>query len=417
MPEAEISNLFLVPIDDLAVTIDAWLEANWSLDIRLDEWWRRLFDAGYAFPGWPLGLGGFDATPAARATVTGTMARAGVIGPPAGTGPNMTAPTLLRHGTAEQQRRFLPPLGRGEVQWCQLFSEPGAGSDLASLATRAELDGDELVISGQKIWSSRADVSAWGMLLCRTDIDRPKRQGITFVMIDMHQPGIEVRPVRQMNGDRAFCEVFLAEARARLADVIGDVNDGWSVARTTLASERTAAADGRRRGLVTVDPAIADRQLGEPVGQLIGRAAAGAPGSGRRPDLLLDWRSMQAIADERGLQDDPVVRDRLMHYFVDSEVHRLNRGRVDGSILKLSLAMLAHRSRDLSLGMLGADGMLSGAGGGHTDRARRAALSSFVPSIGGGTNEIQRNIIGERNLGLPREPGDEEQVPFKELRR
>jgi alkylation response protein AidB-like acyl-CoA dehydrogenase len=406
-----------VPIEDLSVTIDAWLKANWSLDIGLGEWWRRLFDAGYAFPSWPVGLGGFDATPAEREIVTSAMAEAGAIGPPAGSGPNMTGPTLLRHGTAEQRRRFLPPLGRGEVQWCQLFSEPGAGSDLASLATRAELDGDELVISGQKIWSSRADVSDWGMLLCRTDIDLPKRQGITFVMIDMRQPGIEVRPVRQMNGDREFCEVFLTEARARLADVIGDVNEGWTVARTTLASERTAAAAGRRRGLITVDAGVASGHLAEPVGQLVASAAAAASSSGGRPEVLLDWRSMRAIADRRGLGGDPVVRDRLMQYFVDAEVHRLNRGRVDGSMLKLSLAMLAHQSRDLSMAMLGAEGMLSGAEPGRTDRVQRAALSSFVPSIGGGTNEIQRNIIGERNLGLPREPGDDEHVPFRELRR
>ena len=402
-----------MPGDDLATAVAAWIERNWSLDMSLRQWWHRLFDSGYGFPRWPAGIGGFGASGAEHATVTTAIVDAGVIAPPGGVGVRMAAPTLLRHGNDDQLRRFLPPIGRGDARWCQLFSEPGAGSDLAGLATRAEIDGDELVVTGQKIWSSRADISDWGMLLCRTDTRVPKRDGITFVLIEMRQPGIEIRPVRQMNGDAQFCEVFLTEARARRVDVVGGLGGGWDVARTTLAFERAAAAEGQRRGLVAIDVA-APTQLERPVGEMLAARRSGDEGS-VRPRLLLDWPTMRALAEQRGVKAQPVQRDRLLHYYVRSEVHRLNghrlraggsaRGTLDGPLMKLSLAMLAHESRDVSLSVLGAEGMLSrAAADGELDLVQRAALSSFVPSLGGGTNEIQRNLIAERSLGLPREP-------------
>jgi alkylation response protein AidB-like acyl-CoA dehydrogenase len=402
-----------MPSDDLAASVAGWIERNWSLDLPLGEWWRRLFESGYGFPGWPAGLGGFGASAAEQAAVTTAIAGAGVIAPPGGVGSKMAAPTLLRHAGDDQLLRFLPPIGRGEVRWCQLFSEPGAGSDLAGLTTHAEIDGDELVVSGQKVWSSGAEVSDWGMLLCRTDRRVPKRDGITFVLIDMRQPGIEVRPVRQMNGDAQFCEVFLTEARAQRADVVGGLGGGWGVARTTLAFERAAAAEGQRRGLVVIDVAR-PRQLDRRVGDLLAMRRSGTEEPARlRP--LLDWPTMRALAEQHRVTDQPVRRDQLMHFYVRSEVHRLNGrrlraagsagGALDGPLMKLSLAMLAHHSRDVSLSVLGAEGMLTGASGeAELAPVQRAALSSFVPSIGGGTNEIQRTLIAERSLGLPREP-------------
>jgi alkylation response protein AidB-like acyl-CoA dehydrogenase len=409
--------------------IHAWLEANWELDLTLELWWDRLFDAGYAFPSWPEGLGGFGANPGEARRVSAALAAAGVVGPPSGNGPNMGGPTLVKHGTGEQQQRLVAPMGRGKTQWCQLFSEPGAGSDLASLATKAERDGDEFVVTGQKVWNSKADVSEWGMLLCRTDPDVPKHRGLSFIMIDMRQPGIEVRPLVQMNGASEFCEVFLTEARARVADVIGDIDDGWNVARTTLNHERASAAAGKSRGLVTVEAGAGGGNLDRTVGELIEAASRAAADPTTRAELLLSSRSMIELAARHGAATSPALRDRLMRYYVHSEVYRYNgqrtrdlakaraAGPLDGSTAKLDLAMLAHESRDLSLAILGAEGMLSGESAAEHGRVQRAGLSSFVPSLGGGTNEIQRNIIGERTLGLPREPGNDNDVPFRELRR
>ena len=412
----------------VADDVGAWIEANWSAEMLLGDWWRRLFDAGYSFPTWPQGMGGFGATPSQANAVAAALGSAGVIGPPVGNGPNMGGPTLLRHGTDDQQQQFVPAMARGETQWCQLFSEPGAGSDLASLATRAEADGDEFVVSGQKVWNSRADVSEVGMLLCRTNPDQPKHRGLTFVMIDMRQPGIEVRPLVQMNGASEFCEVFLTDARARLADVIGNVDDGWNVARTTLIHERASAAAGKRRGLVSVDAGGMSGNLGRSVGELVEQSKRAAADPRRRWELLLNSRTMLALAKQHGVHEHPALRDRLMRYYIHSEVYRLNGQRArdwaksgkpapDGSMMKLDLAMLAHESRDLSLSVVGAEGMLAGPDAGEHGRVQRAALSSFVPSLGGGTNEIQRNILGERNLGLPREPGSDNDLAFKDLRR
>ena len=187
----------------------------------------------------------------AAAVVTSVLARNHVVAPPTGgVAAALAAPTVLKHGTAVQIRELVRPIAAGETAWCQLFSEPGSGSDLASVGTRAVRDGSEWVVTGQKVWNSAADVADFGMLLARTDFDQPKHRGITYFVIDMHQAGIEVRPLRQMNGLANFCEVFLTEARAQSALVIGDVNDGWRVAQTTLASERNSIAGGRPPGLL-----------------------------------------------------------------------------------------------------------------------------------------------------------------------
>jgi len=393
--------------------IHEWIATNWCLDITLREWWQRLADAGYAFPHWPIGFGGSGAHPSTTRTVLAALGTAGVIGPPTGNAPNMGAPTLLAHGTPEQQDQFVKPVANGTESWCQLFSEPGAGSDLAGLATRAERDGDEFVISGQKVWNSAADTSDWGMLLARTNLDAPKHAGISWMMIDMRQPGIEVRPLVQMNGGAEFCEVFMTEARVPLANVVGAIDDGWNVARTTLTFERGSIGQSIPKGLVQAKAGAASGQLDRTVGEIleVARRAAAAPT--RRADVMLGAKSMIRLAREFGRTNDPVVRQRVADYFIRSEVHRLTgqRGRdnskggrpgPEGSILKLSTAMLAHRSRDTSLSILGAEGMLMGRDARDNGRVQQTALTSHAPSLGGGTNEIQRNIIGERVLGLPR---------------
>ncbi len=405
-----------------------WIDANWSLEITLAEWWRRLFEAGLTFPSWPTGLGGSGANAADTRTVGAALGAAGVIGPPSGNGPNMGGPTLIAHATPEQQQRFLPPMALGEHQWCQLFSEPGAGSDLASLATKADRDGDEFVVTGQKVWNSRAEVSGWGMLLARTNPDVPKHRGITFMMIDMDQPGVEVRPLVQMNGAAEFCEVFMTEARVKVSDVIGDINDGWNVARTTLTHERAGAASGRSRGIVDIAAGGIAGNLDLTAGELIERAASAARDPKKRFEVMLNSRTMIALAKGTGATADPARRDQLMRFHVNTEIYRLTGLRSrdlakskqpgpDGSMMKLSLAMLSHQSRDLSLSMLGAEGMLIDDDARDGGRIQRAGLSAFAPSLGGGTNEIQRNIIGERTLGLPREPGNDAEIPFRDLRR
>lgn len=420
------------PVERVGELVAEWLDSNWSLEITLAEWWSRLARAGFSQPTWPTGVGGLGASVAQGRAVMQSLAQRGVIAPPTGNGPAMGGPTVIAHGTPDQRTRFVLPLATGRSAWCQLFSEPGAGSDLASLGTRAERDGDEFVINGQKVWNSAADVSDLGMLLARTDADVPKHRGISFIMIDMNQPGVEVRPLVQMNGASEFCEVFFTDARARVADVIGDLHDGWKVARTTLLFERANAGGSKTRGVVTVTAGPGGGNLDRTTGELLAEAresAAKSPrDSHRRGEVLLNSRAMIKLARDLGRHEEPIVRQKLMRYFLDSEVYRLNNQRSrdlsrtkqagpDGSMLKLQLALLAHHSRDLSLDLLGAEGTVAGPDSREGGRYVHTALSSPIPSLGGGTNEIQRNIIGERNLGLPREPSNDSEVPFRELRR
>jgi alkylation response protein AidB-like acyl-CoA dehydrogenase len=411
-----------------ADSLDEWIEASWSRDLTLAEWWQRLADAGYAFPHWPEGLGGRGLSAGRSFEIQTVLGRHGVIGPPTGNAPNMGVPTVLAHGTDEQKARFVTPVANGQALWCQLFSEPGAGSDLASLACKAERDGDEFVITGQKVWNSSADISEWGMLLARTNVDAPKHAGITWMMIDMRQPGIEVRPLVQMNGGAEFCEVFLTEARVPVENVIGGVDNGWSVARTTLTYERGSVGKRYPKGLIEMRAGSMSGNLDQRVGDLIEQAKRAANDPNKRFDIMLGAKSMIHLARDLGVSGDPVVRDRVADYYIRSEVHRLTGQRSrdnakggkagpEGSIMKVALAMLAHRSRDLSLSLLGAEGMLVGSDARDNGRVQRAGLSAFAPSFGGGTNEIQRNILGERFLGLPREPGHDGDIPFRELKR
>ena len=256
----------------LAAEVQAWVDANWDTSITVREWWRRLADAGYAYPSWPAGLGGRGPPRRDAMTIAGVLARNGVIGPPVGAmAATLAAPTLLEHATEAQLAELVRPIATGEAAWCQLFSEPGSGSDLASVGTRAVPDGDEWVVTGQKVWNSAADTADFGMLLARTDVDVPKHAGITYFVIDMHQPGIEARPLKQMNGASNFCEVFLTEARVRADHVIGEVNGGWRVAQSTLFHERNSVAGGGLPGLVLARSGP-EGDLDRKVGEVLDRA-------------------------------------------------------------------------------------------------------------------------------------------------
>lgn len=402
-----------------------WIGEHWHLDLTLREWWERLADAGWAFPTWPEGLGGRALSGGAAREVVAALDRAGVIGPPSGVGQSMGGPTVLAHGTESQRSQLIPPLATGAEAWCQLFSEPGAGSDLASLRTSAVLDGGEWIITGQKVWNSGAHLADRGLLLARTDRTVPKHEGITFFVIDMDQPGIEVRPLRQMNGEAEFCEVFITEARVPADRIIGGRNNGWRVARTTLAYERAGVAAGRTRGTVSSFPGEAAGMLDRPVAEIIASAAQ----TGQRPvtGFVIDNRSLQTLARERGRSGDALMRDHLARFKSMTEVNRLNglRGRAaaasgrrpggEASVGKLAMSDIARTSREIAFAAMGAHGMLSDADAPGEGALHRVALASFGAAMGGGTDEIQRNVVGEQALGLPREPSVDRAVAFNEL--
>ena len=232
-------------LEDIRGDVRSWLKQHWDPELSLIEWRTRLADSGWGRPNWPVAWCGRGLPAAAVEAVTDEISKTGAVGVPEGVGMHLAAPTLLEHGSETVKERFIRKTLTGEMTWCQLFSEPGAGSDLASLTTRADRDGDEWVVTGQKLWNTSAGHADFGLLLARTDWDVPKHEGITYFVISMRQPGVEVRPLRQMNGHASFNEVFLDEALVPADHVIGEVNGGWSVALTTLAHERRLAPAGR----------------------------------------------------------------------------------------------------------------------------------------------------------------------------
>jgi alkylation response protein AidB-like acyl-CoA dehydrogenase len=411
-----------------AEEVHQWVDEHWSLDITVGVWWERLAEAGYAYPSWPGGLGGLGASGPECRTIQSVLAARGVIGPPSGhVGAGLTAPTLLAHGDEAQKQRYVRAIADGREAWCQLFSEPGSGSDLASLGTRAVRDGCEWVVTGQKVWNSAADSADFGMLMARTDIDRPKNQGISYFLIDMHQPGIEVRPLKQMNGDSSFCEVFLTEARVRADAMVGGVAEGWQVAQTTLGAERNAVANRGGRGLVAAISGSAgdlDRLTGE-VFEEVARAGGRRP----RPKVLksnaVPWRTMADWARRSGAASDPVTRQELARYHAQIRVNswlmqRIARsgGRLtgaDGSLAKLATSRICQQSRELGYRIAGSSGLLLGPDSPLDGTFQPMALGSPGARLGGGTDEIQLNIVGERGLALPREPAPDREVPYRDL--
>ncbi|MEY2566712.1 MAG: hypothetical protein QOE35_1241 [Actinomycetota bacterium] len=284
----------------------------------------------------------------------------------------MAGPTLIAHGTPEQQQRWLPALRRGEEIWCQLFSEPDAGSDLASLGTKAARDGDEWVVNGQKVWSSGAQHSDWGMLLVRTGPTAPKHAGITWMALDMHAPGVTVRPLRQMNGGAHFNEVFLENVRVPSGHVVGDLDAGWTVATTTLLNERLMV--GGMLGQEDMVAALLDL----------------ARDVGRSRDLLVRQDLARVLQSAYAL--------RYLNYRMLTDIGRTGMPGPEASIAKLVTARLFADATDLALRLLGPAGA---AGDSLWPTAR---LEAPALRIGGGTDEVLKNVIGERILGLPREP-------------
>jgi alkylation response protein AidB-like acyl-CoA dehydrogenase len=411
-------------VEPLAATragqeLRSWIEANWNPELSLVEWRTRLADSGWACPTWPLAWCG-RALPAAFADmVSDEITRAGAIGVPDGVGMHLAAPTILEHGSDDLKRRLLRSTVTGEITWCQLFSEPGSGSDLAGLTTRAEPDGDEWIVNGQKVWTTSATHADYGLLAARTDWDVPKHQGITSFVISMQQPSIEVRPLRQMNGHASFNEVYFDDARIPAGNLVGEVGHGWAVALTTLAHERRYAVMGQAPARARTDgrawrEAAAERAvLYEPYKWYPQRAG--------RVDLVVD----RAIAT--GANTDPLIRQEMARLIgmARTATWTAQRDRAaralgrppgpEGSLGKLAASNVARAASRVHSLIAGASGMLTGADSPLGGTIAEIFVSVPAVSIAGGTDEIQRNILGERVLGLPREPDASHQLPFRDV--
>jgi alkylation response protein AidB-like acyl-CoA dehydrogenase len=390
---------------DLRTRVKDFLAAH-DVDGDRLEFLRARFDAGLAWVHYPVGLGGLDAPRELQAVVDSEFAAAGAPDNNPrriGIGLGMAAPTILAHGTPVQRDRWLRPLWTGEQVWCQLFSEPGAGSDLAALATRAVRDGDDWVVSGQKVWTSMAHLASWGILVARTDPEVPKHAGLTYFVLDMHAEGVEVRPLRQITGEAEFNEVFLDEVRIPDDQRLGAVGNGWRVAQTTLMNERVAIGGGatpRESGAITA--------------------------------VCAAWRTRPALRT-------PAAHEELMRLWVDTETARLTANRFreqlaagapgpEGSAAKYAFATLNQAVTSFEVDLLGADGLLYDDWSSDTWATERPTVVDFLGrsagyrylrargnSIEGGTSEILRNIIAERVLGLPGEIRVDKDVAWKDL--
>ncbi|MFM7756967.1 MAG: acyl-CoA dehydrogenase family protein [Actinomycetota bacterium] len=364
------------------------------------------YDHGLAWVHFPEGFGGLGVRPELNRLVEERLRKAGAQPQdPSTFFIALAGPTIVTHGSDEVKKRFLRPMFTGEERWCQLFSEPGAGSDFAGLGTRAVRDGDEWIVNGQKVWNTLAHLGDWGMLVTRTDPDQPKHKGMTYFAVDMRSPGVEVRPLRQITGEAEFNEVYLTDARIPDAHRIGDVGEGWRVALTTLMNERTAIGGGgggttRRRGPID--------------------------------EVVKIWK------DRPESDRSAAHKDRLMQLWCRSETLRLTNMRAseaakagnpgpEGSIAKLMLAEFNKETTAFAVELLGAAGMIDfdytfrrpenlsvdGSDGG----VRHSFLRSRANSIEGGTSEIMRNILGEQVLGLPGEPRLDKDLPWSKVPR
>lgn len=351
------------------------------------RWQRTLWDGGWAGVAWPKSFGGRGGRPIEASIFGQEQSRFGVSTGVFAIAHGMVGPTLMRHGTPEQQARFLPAMLRGDDVWCQLFSETEAGSDLANLRTRAEfdVDRDEWVVTGQKVWTSQAAESSWGILLARTDLDVPKHRGITYFLLDMASPGIDIRPLRQITGHSHFSEVFLDGVRIPSAMVVNGVGGGWKAAVTTLSNERAAISGSDR---------------------------------GKEFDLVVD------LVRRHDKAHDPIIRQRLADCYCRHQVLSFLTYRMqtalsmgtpmgaEASVMKLFYAEHIRRLADLAVTVEGVGGSLA-ADAEDDGLWQGRMLSALSIKIAGGTNEVQHNVIGERVLGLPPEPRIDRDIPFR----
>ena len=352
-------------------------------------WYAELGESGLATPGWPAEYGGLGLAADAAAVITDELTRLRADRPADEfIGLALAGPTIIEWGSDEQKERFLRPIALAEHRWCQLFSEPGAGSDLASLRTRAVKDGNHWVVNGQKVWSSYSDRADFGLLMARTDPSQPKHRGISYFLLDMHAPGVEVRPLRQLNGHSEFGEVFFTDVVVPDGDRLGPEGLGWPVAISTLMQERSGLS--------------------------------GRPGVGPGQADTLAVRARQT-----GAWEEPALRDRIMQAFITERVLQMATVRAFAALGRSepgaegSIRKLTHAQLEVTLGLLATeaepgDAIAWDPADQNAAAATEAFLSGKILSIAGGTSEIQRNIIGERVLGLPRDRDPYADTPFEE---
>jgi alkylation response protein AidB-like acyl-CoA dehydrogenase len=366
--------------------------------LEYNDWCHRLGEAGYATPSWPKEYGGAGLDPDGVRAVMEELDRYKVPRSFNVIGMGMGGPTIMQWGSEEMKRKLLPPLAQHRDIWCQLFSEPSAGSDVATLGTRAIRDGDEWIVNGQKVWTTMAHMAKWGMLVARTDPDAPKHKGLTYFIIDMHSPGVEVRPLKQITGDAEFNEVFFTDARVPDSMRVSEVGNGWAVATETLMNERVALS------------------------------GAGSIGGGNTGGGPVDTLIQQAKASGKW-DAEPVLRSKLVQLAIEGRVNKITNLRAaaartggkrpgpEGSITKLFQAEYNKRLQSTAMELLGASATAWSADQSANASAVRGFLRSRANTIEGGTSEIMRNILGERVLGLPKEPATDRDIPWNEIPR
>jgi len=369
--------------------------AGWGASAELKAWLRTVVDARWAAPRWPTEWYGRGLSDAQARIIEREFAKVGAPG--AGQDrTNLWANTLLAKGTPALKAKLIGLLLCSDVGMCLLYSEPGAGSDLAGIRTRADRQGDNFVVNGQKVWTSGAATADYGMLIARTDWDVPKHMGISFIFLPMKQPGIEVRPLRQITDESHFNEVFITDAIAPVENLLGELNTGWSVLQTALAYERSVMGEGAR-----------------------GPRSGAAEARGEEPLI--------ALAREAGVLGDPVLRQDIARVIAYKRLNALNTARAKAdlaqgtsspvmSLGKLAMSRILHEEARVRTAILGAGSLLEGPEHPRAEDANFLTLNAYFTSIGGGTDQIQRNIIGERVLGLPKEPEVDRDIPFRQVR-
>lgn len=389
-----------------------WFRENWNPELTLGEWWGRLAHSGYGFPSWPSEWFGRGVSKDEGQAIQAVRKEAGAFRSPHGIATQMVALTLMEIGTPYQRERFIPKIVTGEEIWCQLFSEPSAGSDLAAVRTRAMARDGRWIVNGQKVWTSGASYADFGILLARTDPTVPKHKGLSFFILDMKHPGVVVRPLRQMNGMAEFFEVFFEDAEIPPEHIVGSEGDGWSVAMRMLGHERQSLdADADSTGglmphlplSMRVGDLMMDGRESEevdPAGVSVG------PKAKAEIIELIEWA---------GKQNDPIVRQEAAELFMLVDIARFAGRDIDPSLSKLAATRIMEKYRAVALSVLGGEAMLIGAETPFGGRFQRMALTTVGLTIAGGSDQIQRNIVGERLLGLPPEPKADKDVPFNQL--
>ncbi len=397
--------------DAFVKEVRAWLEANWRPELSLIEWRALLADSGWGQPEWPVEYCGKGLDSSAASAVRKTFAEFGAVGPFTGGANGLAAATLIEHGSPEQKEKYLRRILTGEDKWCQLFSEPGSGSDLAGATTRADWNGDQYIVNGQKVWNTSAHHADYGILVARTNWEVPKHQGISYFLLDMRQEGVEVRPLKQMNGHASFNEVFFTDALIEKSDLVGELNQGWAVALTTLTHERAGFGANRLRSNTKQSGKIFDEYQHEQ--DVANEPYTWYPQRAGRIDMLIDR------AKETGAINDPIVRQEIATAIALQQTSSwfsargLARG-PSGSVVKLAASRVARAGNRAHTAISGIDTIFEGESSPHDGIIGEILLSTPATSIAGGTDEIQKNIISERVLELPKEPRFDG-GPFKDV--